>query len=110
MNRYLIALFLLFVFIVSTNPARSQSKVLIEAPPATGGFSAERLARLDSAMNSWVTRKWTNGSAVLIARHGKIVFYKAQGYNDMDTKEPLSKTGIFRIASQTKALTVTAVM
>ena len=51
-----------------------------------------------------------NGSAVLIARHGKIVFYKAHGYNDADTKAPLSKTGIFRIASQTKALTVVSVM
>ena len=68
---------------------QSQSKVLTEAAPATGGFSAARLTRLDSAMKSWVAQKWVNGSAVLIARHGKIVFYKAHGYNDMDTKAPL---------------------
>src|SRR5579862_8254993 len=110
MNRFLIALATLFAFIICANPAQTQSRVLTEAPPSAGGFSAARLGRLDSAMKSWVTQKWTNGSAVLIARHGKIVFYKAHGYNDMDTKEPLDKTGIFRIASQTKALTVTAVM
>ena len=110
MNRYLIALIVLFAFIAGTNPAQTQSRVLTEAPPAAVGFSAARLSKLDSAMKSWVTQKWTNGSAVLIARHGKIVFYRAHGYNDMDTKEPLNKTGIFRIASQTKALTVTAVM
>jgi len=115
MNRYVIIFLVLCAFIVYANPAQSQSKaasskVLVEAPPAAGGFSAARLARLDSAMNSWVAQKWVNGSAVLIARHGKIVFYKAHGYNDMDTKAPLDKTGIFRIASQTKALTVTAVM
>src|SRR5580693_5937693 len=110
MNRYSIALFTLLAFIVYATPAHAQPKVLTEATPATGGFSAARLARLDSGMQSWVKQKWVNGSAVLIARHGKIVFYKAHGYNDMDTKAPLDKTGILRIASQTKALTVTAVM
>jgi CubicO group peptidase (beta-lactamase class C family) len=114
MNR-LLTVFLMLLAFAYTNTARSQSKkptlgILVEAPPAAGGFSAARLTRLDSAMKSWVTQKWVNGSAVLIARHGKIVFYKANGYNDMDTKAPLDKTGIFRIASQTKALTVTAVM
>ena len=110
MNRYFIALLLLYAFVVYTKPAHAQSKVLTEAAPAAGGFSAARLARLDSGMKAWVSQKWVNGSAVLIARHGKIVFYKAQGYNDPDTKAPLDKNGIFRIASQTKAITVTAVM
>jgi len=110
MNRYLIALFTLLVFLVYAKPAQSQPKVLTEAAPAAGGFSAARLARLDSGMKAWVQQKWVNGSAVLIARHGKIVFYKAHGFNDMDTKAPLDKNGIFRIASQTKAITVTAVM
>src|SRR6185312_11279531 len=109
MNRYLIA-FMLFAFIAYAIPVQSQSKVLTEGPAAAGGFSAARLDRLDSAMKSWVNQKWVNGSAVLIARHGKIVFYKAHGYNDPDTKQPLDKTGIFRIASQTKALTVVSVM
>ena len=110
MNRYFITLLSLFACIACASPAGSQSKVLTEAVPAAGGFSAAGLARLDSGMKAWVDQKWVNGSAVLIARHGKIVFYKAHGYNDMDTKAPLDKTGIFRIASQTKAVTVTAVM
>src|SRR6185437_16990135 len=109
MNRYLIAL-TLFACIAFAAPVQSQSKVLTEAPAAAGGFSAARLGRLDSAMKSWVNQKWVNGSAVLIARHGKIVFYKAHGYNDPATKAPLDKKGIFRIASQTKALTVVSVM
>src|SRR6201996_849012 len=110
MNRFIRTLFILFAFVACISTAHAQSKVLTEATPAAGGFSAARLNRLDSAMDSWVKQKWVNGSAILIARHGKIVFYKAHGYNDPDTKEPLDKTGIFRIASQTKALTVTAVM
>ncbi|MVM30008.1 serine hydrolase [Spirosoma sp. HMF4905] len=110
MIRYVIALFSLFAFIVYSTTVQAQPKVLTEAAPAAGGFSAARLARLDAGMEAWVNQKWVNGSVVLIARHGKIVFYKAHGYNDPTTKAPLDKTGIFRVASQTKALTTAAVM
>ena len=110
MNRYVTIILTLFVFLVYTNSAQTQSKVLTEAAPAAGGFSATRLARLDSGMSDWVKKKWVNGSVAFIARNGKIVFDKAYGYNDMDTKAPLDKNGIFRIASQTKAITTVAVM
>lgn len=110
MNRFVITLFTLLAFFIRTNPGYAQSKVLTQAAPAAGGFSATRLARLDSGMSDWVKKNWVNGSVALIARHGKIVYYKAYGYNDADTKAPLDKTGIFRIASQTKAITTVAVM
>ena len=109
MGRHVIILFML-AFIDCTNHAFAQSKVLTEAAPSAGGFSAARLARLDTAMNDWVKKNWVNGSVALIARHGKIVFDKAYGYNDMDKKILLDKNGIFRIASQTKAVTTVAVM
>ena len=112
MPRHLISLFILFILIACANTAQTQtqSKVLTIDAPAAGGFSAERLARLDSGMSDWVKNKWVNGSVALIARKGKIVFYKAYGYNDLDTKAPLDKNGIFRIASQTKAITTVAAM
>ena len=110
MNRLVIPLLFLSVFISGTNTAQSQPRVLTVAAPEAGGFSAERLTRLDSGMSDWVKKKWVNGSVALIARKGKIVFYKSYGYNDMDTKAPLDKNGIFRIASQTKAVTTVAAM
>lgn len=110
MSRHMLNLFAILLFITCANNAFTQSKVLTEAAPAAGGFSAERLTRLEAGMNGWVKNNWINGSAVLIARHGKIVFNKAVGYNDLDTKTPLDKTGIFRIASQTKAVTTLATM
>jgi len=110
MNRNVIILFVLFAFAADKGAAQTKSKVLLEAPPQAGGFSASRLVRLDSGMSSWVKKNWVNGSVALIARKGKIVFYKGYGYNDLDTKTPLDKHGIFRIASQTKAITTTAVM
>jgi len=110
MNRHATIILTLFVFLVFTNSAQAQSKVLMNAAPASAGFSPTRLARLDSGMSDWVKNKWINGSVALIVRNGKIVFNKAYGYNDVETKAPLDKNGIFRIASQTKAVTTVAVM
>jgi CubicO group peptidase (beta-lactamase class C family) len=108
MNRNLIVGIALLSFLAQAGFA--QTKVLAEGLPESAGFSAKRLTRLDSGMNSWVTRNWLNGSVVLIARKGKIIFYKAYGYNNPDTKERLDKNAIFRIASQTKAITTVAAM
>lgn len=110
MKRWTLPLIIAVALIACEKPAEKKSTALIPAAPKAGGFSAERLVRLDSAMNDWVEKKWVNGSVVLIARKGKIVFHNAYGFNDPDTKEPLDKNGIFRIASQTKAITTTAVM
>jgi CubicO group peptidase (beta-lactamase class C family) len=74
------------------------------------GFSPERLKRIDDDMNDWVKQGWMNGAVGMIIRDGKIVYYKAAGYNDINAKTPLPKDDIFRIASQTKAITSVAVM
>lgn len=110
MNRLVIYLFILIAFVSCEKSSKSGSSGLTVGTPESAGFSPTRLARLDSGMNDWVKNKWINGSVALIARRGKIVFHKAYGYNDLDTKEPLDRNGIFRIASQTKAITTVAAM
>ena len=110
MTRHVMTFLALFAFTAGVYSQETRSKVLIPGTPEAGGFSVTRLARLDSGMNDWVKKKWINGSVALIARKGKIVFYKAYGYNDLDTKTPLPKNGIFRIASQTKAITTVAAL
>lgn len=102
---------LLLIICSCEKPAeQKKSLTLTEAAPEAAGFSSQRLARLDTAMNEWVKKNWVNGSVALIARRGKIIFHKSYGYNDLDTKAPLDKNGIFRIASQTKAVTSVAAM
>jgi CubicO group peptidase (beta-lactamase class C family) len=85
-------------------------KITPAATPEAAGFSSERLKRLDREMNAWAQKEWMNGGVALIIRNGKIAYYKAAGYNDLDTKAPMQKEGIFRIASQTKAITSVAIM
>jgi CubicO group peptidase (beta-lactamase class C family) len=61
-------------------------------------------------MNEWVQKEWTNGAVALIIHDGKIAYYKAAGYQDMEAKTPLQKDAVHRIASQTKAITSVAIM
>lgn len=88
----------------------SGAPVLTEAPAASVGMSAERLARIDNLVKEYVDKKWIAGATVLVARNGKIVYYKGLGYDDIDTKTPIKKDAICRVASQTKAITSVAVM
>ena len=88
----------------------AKAPVLAIASPASAGMLAERLARIDDLVKEYVDKKWIAGAAILVARNGKIVYYKGLGYDDIDKKTPMKKDAIFRIASQTKAITSVAVM
>ena len=110
MKRNTIIIILCFLSSINICVAQKQAEVLTYAPAEAAGCSPERLARLDSNMSNWVKKNWINGSVALIARKGKIVFHKAYGYNDIETKMPLDKNGIFRVASQTKAITTVAAL
>jgi CubicO group peptidase (beta-lactamase class C family) len=101
-------LFLAMV-VLAANTLTAQ-KIEPASNAAASGFSAERLKRIDEQMNDWVKKGWVNGAVGLIVRNGKIVYYKPAGYNDLATKTPIAKDGIFRIASQTKAITSVAAM
>lgn len=90
--------------------ALSAQNIVPAANAAAGGFSSDRLQRIDNAMNEWVQKEWMNGGVAMIVHDGKIVYYKSAGYNDLANKTPLQKEGIFRIASQTKAITSVAIM
>jgi len=98
---------LLLIFAASL---QSFAQTIINGTPESAGFSSERLKKIDNSMNEWVAKGYMNGGAALIIRNGKIAYHKAFGFNDLDTKEPLQKDGIFRIASQTKAITSVAIM
>ena len=98
----------LSVFLSGAVPIHAQK--IISATPEAAGFSSERLKRIDATLTDWTNKGWMNGAVGMVIRDGKIVYYKSVGYNDLNTKAPLAKDGIFRIASQSKAITSVAVM
>lgn len=80
------------------------------AKPSEVGFSAERLERLSRAMQEYVDKGRLPGLVVLAARNGKVAYHKAFGKLDPAAGTPMPLDAIFRVASQTKAVTSTAVM
>jgi CubicO group peptidase (beta-lactamase class C family) len=106
-NRVLLAALLL---IGSVAMAPAQPLVLREGAPAGVGVSADRLTRIDRVMNEYVTAHRQAGMVVLLARNGQIVHYKGYGQNSMESGSTMPRDGIFRIASQTKAIVSVAAL
>ncbi len=100
------SLFSILVFCALT----TLSQTLQPGKPAENGMSAERLARIDQLISDHITKKQIPGAVVFIARNGKIIYHKAYGYSDVEKQTTLKKDDIFRIASQSKAITSLAVM
>lgn len=87
-----------------------KSPPLSEAAPQSVGISPERLKKLDAMLEEAVQNDEIPGLVALVARNGKIVYHAAKGKADAADGKAMSKDAIFRIASQTKAITSTAVM
>ena len=74
------------------------------------GFSTERLQRVHEAVARHIEAKDVSGAVTLVARRGKIVEFEAQGLADIESKKPMMKDSIFRLASMSKPITAVAVM
>jgi CubicO group peptidase (beta-lactamase class C family) len=85
-----------------------------EAPsavrPEAVGLSSDRLERLRAAMQKYVDQGRVSGLVTYIARGGQVAHLEAFGKSDIESGAPMRTDSIFRIASQTKALTSVAVM
>lgn len=80
------------------------------ARPQDVGLSAERLARLGRVMQQYADQKKVAGVVTLIVRNGKAAYFEAFGKLDAAKNIPMPANAIFRIASQSKAVTSVAVM
>jgi CubicO group peptidase (beta-lactamase class C family) len=94
----------------SAGPANAQAARPVAASTTTSGISEERLARLRVALQRYVDEGKLAGAVVHIKQHGTPVFSEAVGWRDKEARDPMQEDSIFRIASQTKALTSVAVM
>ena len=79
-------------------------------PAADPAFSSERLARIDRLLQGYVDQNKIAGAVALVLHDGKPVYEKAVGWSDKEHGRKMTMTTVFRIASQTKALTSTAIM
>jgi CubicO group peptidase (beta-lactamase class C family) len=77
---------------------------------ASNGFNAERLARVDRFLQQYVDSNRIGGAVALVLRDGQVAYQKSVGWVDREARRPMTPDAMFRIASQSKAITSTAVL
>ena len=102
MKRAILALLLFPAF------AFPQAKVTAEKRPLA--VSAERLTGIDRVLQQYIDQNKIAGAVALVLRDGKPIYERALGLSDEEAHRPMTAGTLFRIASQTKAITSTAVL
>ncbi|MGH9146620.1 MAG: serine hydrolase domain-containing protein, partial [Vicinamibacterales bacterium] len=80
------------------------------AASSNPAFSTERLARIDRVLQQYVDESRIAGAVALVLRDGQPVYERAVGWSDKEAGRRMTLETIFRIASQTKAITSVAIL
>lgn len=97
-----------FCILFSATISVAGAEEILIVKPETVGLSHERLKNIEKLIDQHVDEKKMAGSVVLIARHGKIAYFKATGLSD--TGKPMEKDSIMRVMSMSKPITSVATM
>src|SRR5881296_1001637 len=73
-------------------------------------FAPARLARIDRFMQQYVDSGQIGGAVGLVLQDGRVVYQHAVGWLDQESGRRMTTDALFRIASQTKALTTVAIL
>jgi len=72
--------------------------------------ASDQLEQISAVVRRQIDTGLIPGAIVYIAERGKPAYFKAQGFADLEAREPVSPGSIFRFYSMTKPLTCAAVM
>ena len=100
---------------ISAQPSAASSAKAASAPRGSAeslrlGFSTARLARIDSLLEQAVREERIGGAVALVLRDDKVAYERAVGWADKDAGRRMAPDALFRIASQSKALTSVAAL
>ena len=102
----LLSIFLAF-FALQTAIAQTLSPTIVKH----SGIYYERLAQIDTLLKHYEDKNWlVSGDVVIIVKDNQVVYYKGHGYSNLSAKKPMQADAIFRIMSQTKAITSLGIM
>src|SRR3954454_23782190 len=77
---------------------------------ADQAISADRLTRIDRVFQQYVDEARIGGAVALVLQDGKPIYERAFGWSDKEAGRKMTTDTIFRIASQTKAITSAAIL
>lgn len=85
-------------------------KKITTARTSGAATSAARVARIDLLLKKYTDENRIAGAVGLVLRDGEPVYERAVGWSDKEAGRPMTLDTVFRIASQSKAITSTAVL
>jgi len=106
----LIVLILTIALLIFPAAPRAADPLPRAGSPEEVGLSSERLERLTRVTQGHVDSGLLPGAVILIARHGKIAYFKSFGHRDRAANAVMSLDAIFRLFSMTKPITSVAAM
>ena len=74
------------------------------------GPADDKLAAFDELMAKFMLEHKPPGAALALTYHGRLVYARGFGFADLETRQPVEPTSLFRIASLSKPFTAAAVM
>ena len=90
-------------------PGSTDAKDALKKPESVG-MSSARLARIREYIDGYMQRGEIAGAVTLVARHGSIVHFEAQGQRYKEENAPMRTDTIFSLQSMTKPIVSTALM
>jgi CubicO group peptidase (beta-lactamase class C family) len=78
--------------------------------PEDLGLSTERLRQIHAMVQRHIDAGDITGAVMLVARKGQIAYLEAQGVMDLESKKPMARDSMFRMASMTKPVIGTSIM
>ncbi|HVW12194.1 MAG TPA: serine hydrolase domain-containing protein [Mucilaginibacter sp.] len=103
-----ISIFLASIFLAASFSLNAQVISTNAKPDPSVDYA--KLGRIDSIINDCVKKNQVNGVVTLVVKDNRLIQWKGYGYLDKESKKPMPKDAIFRIMSQTKAITATGIM
>jgi CubicO group peptidase (beta-lactamase class C family) len=105
-SRTLLLLFAVSIAVQAQPAAASRAG----GSPAEAASSKERVARINRLLDDYVAKGQIAGAVAVVLQNCKPVYERAVGFADKEANRKMTSSTLFRIASQTKAITSAAIM
>lgn len=101
---------IVFLACLVTALMAAQRPPLPRASPESVGLDPNRLKEASALLNQFVTERKIAGAVAAVARNGKVAYVDAVGFQDIESRAPMTERSLFRIYSMAKAVTAVSAM
>ncbi len=96
--------------LVASRASGAERDPLPRATPGAVDLSANKLDEATALLQRLVDERKVAGAVAAVARRGKLAYLQAVGWQDVESRTPMTDRSLFRIYSMTKSVTAVAVM